>query len=289
MNHTPSPSLARRILFMLSATWIGGLVSIFAAPAAADSVVVKTERVWTSRWASIDVSIHYPKAVYEGRTAPAAAVVLAPGQNCVSRGPIFETFTDLASKALDQNRAGLVVVRFEWDYCKQSPEHRVPSPLQINETQDLRAVLEYASKSPLINANRIALVGKSLGSLVTARLFASSTFRSLAILTPVCTYSSHSRDIDEEPFNVLSMNYPFLKQDERPVLMVTGNQDDLCHLPHLEDFLSDSKGNIDTLVVGGDHGLTVRKATGEIDPQATEANISGSARMIVDWILNQLK
>jgi predicted alpha/beta-hydrolase family hydrolase len=288
MNHTPVPRVARRLLFMLSATLIGSLSFLLVVPARAQSAILKTERVWTTRWASVEVSVHYPKAVYEGRSGPAAAIVLAPGQNCLSRGPIFETLTKLATEPGDGNPDGLVVVRFEWDYCKQPAEQRVPSPLQIDETQDLRAVLEYARKNHLIDPTRIALAGKSLGSLVTANLFASSNFKALAILTPVCTYSTNALDVESVPFNVLAMNYPLLKYDDRPILMMTGNQDELCQLSHLEEFLNDSKGNIETWVVGGDHGLTVRNAKGEIDPLATESNISNSARMIVTWVLHQL-
>lgn len=235
---------------------------------AADTIILKTPR-----GADVNVTLHIP----QGAHLP--AVVVAPGQSCNSKGQIFET---LGQAGFAEHVA---VVRFEWDYCNSNPSQPTPSPELRNEIEDFQTVLEYARSNSSIDINKITIAGKSLGSIVAYSVFAKETeVKTLVLLTPVCSYTTDDNGNPlPNPLSVCEENYPKIKDDVRPVLMTMGNADNLCILPILYDFLKDSKGNIATVVAGGDHGLAVKDNAGNVDQVRTQNNIDAVVKSVLNW------
>ena len=235
-----------------------GVLVASKAAFAIESVTLKT-----SRGTEVSVTLHLP----EGSDLP--AVVVAPGQSCNSKGPLFET---LGNSGANEEVA---VVRFEWSYCNSKPAQPMPSDDLKNEIEDFETVLAYAKAHSAIDENKIVLAGKSLGSIVAYAVFAKEpNAKGALLLTPVCS----------QPHSVCEQNYPKLKEDSRPVLMALGNKDSLCLLPVLFDYLKDSKGNISTVVAGGDHGFRVRDAAGAMDPEKTQKNINSVVTASLNWL-----
>ena len=194
-------------------------------------------------------------------------------------GPLFET---LGTSGLNKN---LAVVRFEWNYCNTKPAQPTPSANLLNEIEDFETVLKYAQAHTSIDKNKITLAGKSLGSLVAYAVFAKEpTFKTLALLTPVCSYTTdEDGKVLPVPLSVCDENYPKIKEDSRTLFMSMGDKDELCILPVLYDFLKDSKGNISTFVAGGDHGFRIRDSGGQVDEVKTNGNINAVAEALFNW------
>ena len=91
----------------------------------------RTETLTTSRGAKIEVTVHEA-----GPKSP--TIVIAPGQSCNSKGPIFEE-TGKQGQA-----AGFTVVRFEWAYCLIDPSKPAPSDDLKNEVEDFATTLAFA-------------------------------------------------------------------------------------------------------------------------------------------------
>ena len=66
--------------------------------------------------------------------------------------------------------------------------------------------------------------------------------------------------------------------------MIGGTNDPLCHLPILYSFLGDTKGNITSAAVGGDHGLKIKVTDGSVDPTKTQANIKTATDSVINWM-----
>ena len=230
--------------------------------------------VTTPRGTDVHVTVHRPS----GSNLP--VVVVAPGQSCNSLGPIFETL------GIRGQERGYVVVRFEWSYCNSHPNDPQPSADLSAEVEDFATVLNYATSLPGIDASHIYVAGKSLGSMVGFKLFAATaSAKALVLLTPVCSY-----DTDDDghqlpsPLPVTEESYPELKHQSRPIFMIGGNNDSLCHLPILYGYLGDSSGNITTAAVGGDHGLRIMAPGGSVDQTKTQANIETAIASVLNWM-----
>lgn len=70
-------------------------------------------KIKTPRGSDVAVLIQLPEL--QPNEVPAATVIVAPGQSCNSKSPLFETF----SQALLIHNIALV--RFEWSYCVTDP------------------------------------------------------------------------------------------------------------------------------------------------------------------------
>jgi predicted alpha/beta-hydrolase family hydrolase len=236
---------------------------------ATESITIKTPR-----GADVNVTLHIP----QGSNLP--AIVVAPGQSCNSKGPLFETLGQMGASE------SVAIVRFEWNYCNSNPSQPTPSPDLKNEIEDFQTVLEYIKSHTSINKTKIILAGKSLGSLVSYAVFAKElSAKALVLLTPVCSYTTDENGKPlPEPMKVCEENYPKIKDDSRPVLMTMGNLDSLCILSVLYDFLKDSKGNIATFVAGGDHGFRIKDSHGNVDQVKTQKNINTVVSATLNWI-----
>jgi predicted alpha/beta-hydrolase family hydrolase len=225
--------------------------------------------------------IHVTQHIPAGTNLP--VVVVAPGQGCNSAGPVFE---NLATKLSDN---GYAVLRFEWSYCNSKPANPMPSPDVVNEIAEMNTVIAYAKTLVQVDATKIVLAGKSLGSIVTSKIFGTNTeVKGFLALTPVCTYTTDQKGNPlPTPEKVCEEYYPTIKTDTRPTLMMMGSLDSLCLLPVLFDFLKDSKGNVTTIVLGGDHGFRIRDSAGNVDTIKTQTNLDAVSLNALNW-LNQL-
>jgi hypothetical protein len=105
------------------------------------------------------------------------------------------------------------------------------------------------------------------------------------LMTPVCTsnYDDHDQPLPI-PLPVGAQNYPGLTASSRPIVIALGNADSLCSLPMLYDFLKDSKGNVSTVVLGGDHSWDVTSGTDLNSVQRNAANVAEGVQMVAHWI-----
>jgi predicted alpha/beta-hydrolase family hydrolase len=235
--------------------------------------MAETKKIPTPRGAMIEVTVHAA-----GNT-PGPVIVVAPGASCNSKGPLFETIGKQGPAA------GFTVVRFEWAYCLKDPKKPAPSDDLKNEIEDYRTALDFAKTLPSFDPARLVIAGKSQGSVVAYAVFrATPAAKALALLTPVCTYTT-----DEEgkplpkPLRVAESSYPEMKKDARPILMSLGEQDDLCLVDVLYDHLKDSARNIAVSVTGGDHGYRIRGADGKVDDARTQRNIDAVVSGLFNW------
>jgi len=233
----------------------------------------ETMRITTPRGAEIDVIVH------AAASHASPTIIVAPGQSCNSKGPLFETI------GLKGPTAGFTVVRFEWAYCLKDPTKPVPSADLKNEIEDYMAVLEHTKSLTSVDPNKIVIAGKSLGSIVAYSVFRSTaSAKALALLTPVCSYTTDEKGNPlPEPQSVCDEYYPEMKKDTRPVMMAVGEKDDLCILNVLFDYLKNSKGNIQVSVAGGDHGFRLKKSDGSIDEARTNRNMDTVVNGFFNW------
>lgn len=233
----------------------------------------ETIKIATPRGAEIEITVH-PASMAKSPT-----IIIAPGQSCNSKGPLFET---LGKKG---PLGAFNVIRFEWAYCLKDPTKPNPSANLVNENEDYLTVLNYAKTLPSVDTNKILIAGKSLGSLVAYSIFKSDiTTKALILLTPICSYTTDENgNLLNEPMRVCDENYPEMKKDKRPIIMAMGDKDDLCILGVLFDYLKDSSGNIQVNIAGGDHGFRIKSSDGTLDNERTLRNIDNVIGNILNW------
>lgn len=209
-----------------------------------------------------------------------STLVLAPGQSCNYKNNLFEAI------GAEGEKSDVAVIRFEWSYCNNpKAQERVPSDDLSNEIEDFQTVLTFAKNFNFGDQTKIIIGGKSLGSLVSYQVFAKETsLRSLLLLTPVCTYKP---DPQSAPASCAEENYPNIGTETRPILFALGNQDPLCALPMLFDYLKITKGNVTALAGIGDHGFRSVKPSGEVDQEQTQKNIDAILAPIFNWLTVQ--
>lgn len=233
----------------------------------------ETKRLSTPRGDELEVTVH------KAATGKSPTIIVAPGQSCNSKGPLFETLGRLGPDA------GFTIVRFEWAYCLKDPSQPIPSTDLKNEIEDFVAVLEFAKTHESVDADKITLAGKSLGSAVAYSVFrANPSARALALLTPICSYTTDEAGLPlNQPLRVCEENYPGLAKEVRPVQMAMGDRDSLCLLDVLYDYLKDSSGNIHVNVAAGDHGFRLKQADGSPDAKRTSRNIETVVNGLLNW------
>lgn len=193
----------------------------------------------TARGATLSARIDLPPG-----EARVPAVVLAPGQGYTLGLPVLD---DLAQALRAQ---GVAVFRFNWAYMGTEPRGR-PSPDLSLELADLQAVLAEARRHPRVDAQRLVVAGKSLGSGLAWRLFRQdAALRAAVLLTPVC---SRVRQAGQPPVPEARENYPGLDAELRPSLWIAGDQDPLCAAPVLYGFAASAPPVARVAIVGGDH------------------------------------
>ncbi|GAP38882.1 alpha/beta family hydrolase [Piscinibacter sakaiensis] len=211
---------------------------------------------------------------------PVPLVVLAPGQGYHMALPA------LAGAARRLREQGLAVLRFDWAYHRAEPRGR-PSPALAREVEDLRAAVAAARRLPGIDAARVLVGGKSLGSLVAWRVFAEDpALRGALLLTPVCSRPG----ADGGPGTAeAAANYPGLAAEARPVLWLQGDRDPLCATALLWPQLAALAGPaLRVAVVGGDHGFGDRRLPAPQAALATERHVDAAARLAAGFVQDVL-
>ncbi|MBI2749783.1 MAG: alpha/beta hydrolase [Burkholderiales bacterium] len=240
------------------------------APASADPT-----RVTTARGTQVDVVADFPSGV-----GPFPTVVLAPGQGYHMGLPAMEQ----TAKQLVGH--GVAVYRFNWAYFSRDPKGGQPSEDLSQELQDLQTVLTLARADARVAAGRIAVGGKSLGSLVAWQaLRQDAALRGGLFLTPVC---SRVLDGQSSPTPQADENYPGITTEQRPLLFVSGDSDPLCAPPILLPFAARAGARSHVAIVGGDHSFGNRGLSGPAFETSRDRNVHLVALLGASFITESL-
>jgi predicted alpha/beta-hydrolase family hydrolase len=233
---------------------------------------IETTQVKTPRGASVNVAISVPESRVAGKRP---AVILAPGQGYHMELPLMK---DLADKLA---AGGVLAFRFDWNYYSQKGQ---PSNDLSREVEDMQSVLDLAKADARVDAGQIAIAGKSMGSVVAFRVFnRNPAAKGLVLLTPLCSSPTDEKgNALPSPRATGPLNYPGLTEFTKPVVLALGNADPACFVPTLYDWLKGTKGNVVTVVAGGDHGMNVVSSNVE-DPK-NAANISSTIQIVAHWV-----
>lgn len=159
-------------------------------------------------------------AEYPKGNGPFPVMVLGAGQGYHMRLPILE---QTAAALLKE---GIAVYRFDWGFYTRDPAKLEMSPGLAEETADFRSVLALARADPKVDRTRIFVGGKSLGSLVSYRVFAADpSLKGLALITPVC----HQGPIEKM--------YPAIEKEKRPVAFILGDKDPVCPAARFAEYI----------------------------------------------------
>ncbi len=223
-------------------------------------------KLTTPRGAEVNVSTTFPDLGIE----KAPVLVIAPGQGYHMDLPLVK---DLATKAA-QN--GFIVYRFNWNYFTAEPQGQ-PSGDLHKEIEDMQTVIAHAKADSRVDSSRVVIAGKSLGTWVSYPIFVQdNSILGLILMTPICTDPNTNRAIGEE-------SYPALAAQTRPIAMILGNQDPLCSVPMLYDFLKNTKGNVSLNVFAGGHSLTFGKPDDPANAERDAKNIEATVNATAQW------
>ena len=245
---------------------------ILCASLLPSTTMAADRRVATPRGLPVEMLVDMPDG-----PGPFPALVLAPGQGYHARLPLLErTSKDLTSR-------GVAVIRFNWAYFVKDGNKGTPADDLATEVEDMKAVLSETRKLPRIDLDRVAVAGKSLGSLVAWRVFrADAALRSAALLTPVCIdMTSDSRR------DAALTNHPDIASNTRPLLLLAGDADAICPVRFLYGAAATISGGARVVVVGGDHGFATK--AGPNAAQDSEANMALAIRATADFFAATLK
>ncbi|MDB5861962.1 MAG: hypothetical protein JWQ76_5651 [Ramlibacter sp.] len=156
---------------------------------------------------------------------PFPALIFAPGQRYHMRLPIP---VQVANQVVPR---GIAVFRFDWS---------APGA----EADDLRAMLALVRSDPRVDPRNIWVGGKSVGTILAWQLLAAEpALRGAVLLTPICTPPEGG-----DP-------YPGVEREQRPLLLLSGDQDRLCEPKALYRFAASAAGAVRVDVVSGGHDL----------------------------------
>lgn len=224
----------------------------------------------TPRGAKLELLLDIPTS-----DKPVPAILIAPGQGYHARLPLFDRIVELATAN------GIGVVRFNWSYFTADPKNGKPSEKLVREIEEMEVARAWLRNSKKIDPKRIAIAGKSLGSIVAWQVFErDAEAGALLLLTPVCIDTSK-----ESPRDATLENYAGLQSVKRPLLLLAGDSDPLCPTEFLYATAARLKTSPRVVVVGGDHGFG-DKAAKEFE-KTRSANLDLAARSSIDFVLKQ--
>ncbi len=138
-------------------------------------------------------------------------------------------------------------------------------------------MIAHAKSNPQVDAARLLVAGKSLGTLVSYSIFTQDrSLVGLILLTPICTDHETKEGIGEE-------SYPALASHDRAIAIILGNQDPLCSVPQLYDFLKNTRGNVSVNVFGGGHGLTFCQPGDPANEERNAKNVEAAVGSAAQW------
>lgn len=261
----------RRIIFSLAAVLVAVPVAM-NRPASAHEAMPYVEEVsiQVDEEIVLDGMLHIPAA--DGRWP---AIVIAPGARM--KTPVIQ---GLAQKAA---ASGIVALRFNWR--ERAVGGRNDLTNLSKEKADLKAALGLLSQSPHVDPNQIAIVGKSLGSIVAYDVLDEVAYlRGAVLLTPVCI-----------PSYPLQANYPKLSILKLPVAMIVPNRDPLCPLGGFFADIARASAQLSPVVVAGDHAFRLFPVPKRGDPltprqqRANAMNVGGAADIALYWVTRILQ
>lgn len=222
-------------------------------------------RVPTPRGLPIEVIVDKPTG-----KGPFPAVILGSGSGYDMRKPI------LAKAAQALVAQGIAVYRIDWAYRVAGTPFAAEPRDKKAQVEDMRTVLRLAQKDPQIDPARIALAGKSLGSVVAWQLLrVTPEVKGAILLTPVCD----PREDAEAPAGF----YPDLATESRPRLWVMGDVDPVCPVPVLERYVAQGGRGDRIAVLSGDHGYK-----SPLHPERDERALDLALDLTTDFALTLL-
>ncbi|NRB40841.1 MAG: hypothetical protein HRU20_20615 [Pseudomonadales bacterium] len=249
------------------------IISIFFIfTSVVNATEVKKFNITTERGDVIEAQLHTPKNI-QGKIP---ALLIAPGKGYHMDLPLVKK---LAQEAAENNIISLI---FNWH---SFTSNGTSSEDLAKEVQDMAAALKYIKSLANVDTDKIMLAGKSLGSVVAYKIFKShQDLFSLYLLTPLCTWHWDDQGNQVYPFPIGEIRYPKLNDELRPIHITLGNKDTLCMPEMLYDFLKMSNGNISTTVLGGDHGMNLRKWHDPTYKDRNEANLKAAVHTTSHWM-----
>jgi len=223
-------------------------------------------RVATPRGALIEIIEEHPVGA-----GPFPAVVLASGSGYDMRQPILERVAHALVAA------GVGVIRFDWAYHLRDPVHGQQSADRAAEIEDLTTALALARKAPWVDPSRIAVGGKSLGSIIAWRVLRhESDLRGALLLTPVCSPKPKSKPEWPGPPSspIVDSNYPDVPAETRPTAWILGKADPACAPSILYRHLAGAGGSAQVDVLRGDHTFS------EVSPSEAGASAAVNERSL---------
>lgn len=262
---TRKPAAALSILFLL----------VCAGASAAEDPKSVPATLSTPRGARLEFAADFPPGA-----GPFPTVVLAPGQGYHMGLPA------LAQTARALVAQGLAVYRFNWAYFTQQPRGKPAEDLGA-ELEDLQTLLRAARAEPRVDKARLAVGGKSLGSVVAWKaLAADPALRAGLLLTPVCSHVPQGQTV---PVNLIAENYPGMAAETRPLALLLGNRDPLCETRLLYAFAAQAAAPPRLGVVGGDHGFEDRTLAAAAAEEARRLNIEALGAVAASFMADALR
>lgn len=211
---------------------------------------------------------------------PFPVLILAPGQGYHMQMPL------LAKLSAALRERGVAVLRFDWAYYTQKPVRGEPAKDLATEIEDMQAVLEYARNDARLDAKRLMVGGKSLGSLVSWRVLQQqAAVRGGLLLTPVCSRQEDGGVVVGE----IASNYPGLSGEDRPLAWIAGEQDPHCEVPLLYQYAGTAGRPMRVSVIGGNHSFLVGKPGETATDAEGERNLNLAVQVAVDFVGTVLK
>jgi hypothetical protein len=185
------------------------------------------------------------------------------------------------------NQAGYAFAVF--DFCGGGPEVKSEGAFQdmtiLTEIEDLSVVVEYFKNHPKIDADRIALLGESMGGLVACCYCAKhrDMVSALALWYPAFVIPHDAKKRYDEGITEafgLDMNPDFdkiakdidviemIREYGKDILILHGDEDELVPLFYSEHVVEECEGITFHLMRGAGHGFS-----GENDKKATDYTI----------------
>jgi dienelactone hydrolase len=230
----------------------------------------------TPRGAQLEVMVEFPAG-----DGPFPALVLAPGQGYHMGLPAMEA----TAKQMVAQR--ISVYRFNWAYFSNDAKSGQPSKDYVAEIEDMTTVLNKARSDPRVAKDKIAVAGKSLGSLVAWQVLAKNKdIKGGVFLTPVCSQISDGAPM---PKSVASENYPGITKEKRPLAFVVGELDPLCAAPILYRFAAEAGGATRVLIVGGDHGFANPKIADSFGDEIMNNNVKLVSLLSTDFVAELMR
>ena len=245
-------------------------------------------RLATPRGAVIEIIEEHPAG-----PGPFPAVVLASGSGYDMRQPILERVAHALVAA------GIGVIRFDWAYHVRDPRHGQQSADRAAEIEDLTTALTLARKASWVDPSRIAVGGKSLGSIIAWRVLRHEpNVRGALLLTPVCSPKPKLEPASSgpPPAPIVDGNYPDVRAETRPTAWILGENDPACATSILYQHLAGAGGGAQIDVLRGDHTYSegspsatgTTAATNATNAATNERSLDLVARLSVDFATSVL-